>query len=158
MRQVVASLLVVGLCGSRGQAFQTRGEAAGGSEIKACSVLTRNMVEPLTQNKQILDVLPPEEETERLYTACEYGGVRLQLYVLGSSPASRSAPSKEFQALSGAGDIAFFRSNRDRYAELMVWSGQRYFTLQVSVPTGSTAEAVKPKTVTLANEIIAKIN
>lgn len=56
----------------------------------------------------------------------------------------------------GAGEAAFFRSNRNRYAELM-WTATHHFTLQVSVPTGSTAEAINPNTIALANAIIAKL-
>jgi hypothetical protein len=37
------------------------------------------------------------------------------------------------------------------------WSGSYYLTLQVSVPTGSTAEAIKPNTVALANALLAKL-
>jgi hypothetical protein len=59
--------------------------------------------------------------------------------------------------LPGAGEAAFFRSNHDRYAELAVYSATHYLMLQVSVPTGKTAEAIKPDTVKLANAIIATL-
>ena len=111
---------------------------------------------PFAQNPKLLDAIPPEEEPMAGGgAACEYGIVRLQLYAPRSG-ALRTAP-KDFQALPGVGELAYFRSNGDQYAELMVWQGDRYFTLQVSVPSGSTAEAIKPKTVTLANAIIARI-
>ena len=87
--------------------------------------------------------------------ACEHGGVRLQISP-GAGP-KRIAPDKEWQPVSGAGEAAFFRSNRNQYAELMFWAAKHYLTLQVSVPTGSTAEALQPKVITLANQVIAKL-
>ena len=38
----------------------------------------------------------------------------------------------------------------------MVWTGKHSLDLQVSVPSGRTAEAIKPDVVALANAIIAK--
>jgi hypothetical protein len=64
---------------------------------------------------------------------------------------------KDLQPISGAGEGGYFRSNRDRYAELMVWTGKHSLDLQVSVPSGRTAEAIKPDVVALANAIIAKL-
>jgi hypothetical protein len=129
---------------------------SAGQAAKACSILTKDLVLPFSPNPKMLDLIPAEEEPfGNGGTACDYGPVRLQLYPPRTSPA-KTQP-KDFQALSGAGELAYFRSNRDRYAELMVWGGVHYFTLQVSVPSGSTAEAIKPKTVTLANQVIAKL-
>ena len=42
---------------------QTRSTGAGGqSEVRACAVLTRDLVAPLTENKTILDLIPAKEE------------------------------------------------------------------------------------------------
>ena len=148
MRRIVSSLLIVGCISWPAAAFQ-----AG---IKACSILTRDLVLPFAENPKLLDLIPPEEEPMAGGgAACEYGIVRLQISP-GAGP-KRAAPDKEWQPLSGAGEAAFFRSNRNRYAELMFWTPKHYLTLQVSVPTGSTAEAIKPKVLTLANQVIAKL-
>jgi hypothetical protein len=61
------------------------------------------------------------------------------------------------QPIAGAGEAAYFRNNRDKYAELMVWTATHYFTLQVNVPTGKTAETIRPDTIALANAVIAKL-
>ena len=39
----------------------------------------------------------------------------------------------------------------------MVWTSKHSLDLQVSVPKGRTAEALKPELVALANAIIAKL-
>jgi hypothetical protein len=158
MRRIVSSLLIVGFVSGSTAAFQGRsgGAAAAGAGIKACAVLTKDLVLPFAQIPKLLDTIPPEEEPLRGGgAACEYGLVRLQ--ISPGSGAKRTAPDKEWQSISGAGELAYFRSNRDRYAELMFWTATHYLTLQVSVPTGSTAEAMKPKVITLANQVIAKL-
>lgn len=124
--------------------------------IRACALLTKDLVAPLTENKQVLDLIPPqEEELGTSGTACEYGAVRLQLFP--GRGGKRTVSAKDLQPISGAGEGGYFRSNRNRYAELMVWTSKHSLDLQVSVPSGSTAEAIKPNVVALANAIIAKL-
>lgn len=154
MRSVTTWLLIAGCASAAAPAL--RAQAGAESAVKACAVLTRELVLPFTANPKMLDLIPAEEEPfGNGGSACDYGPVRLQLYAPRTAPVNIQA--KDLQPLSGTGDRALFRSNRDRYAELMVWSGAHYFTLQVSVPSGSTAEAIKPKTVVLANQVAAKL-
>ncbi len=155
-----AALLFVAIIwiSSQPAAAQTRsgGPAAGQPAIRACAVLTRDLVAPLTENKKVLDLIPPSEETLAASgTACQYGSVRLQLFP--GRGGKRTPPTKDMQPVSGAGDGGYFRSNRDRYAELMVWTSKHALDLQVSVPSGSTAEAIKADVVALASAIIAKL-
>jgi hypothetical protein len=115
------------------------------------------MVAPFTANKQMLDLIRPEEEPMGQFgSACEYGVVRLQIRSVRAD-APRTAPAKEWQAVSGAGEAAFFRANGTQYAELLFWKGTHYLTLQVGVPTGSTPDAIKPDTIALANAVLAKL-
>jgi hypothetical protein len=154
MRRVLTSLMIAGCLAAPALAYQARSGSAA-APVKACSILTRDLVEPFAPNKRVLDVAPPEEETSATSSACEYGVVRFQHYPIRPG-ANRTAP-KDYEAVPGVGETAFFRNNRNEYAELLVWSGAHHFTLQVSVPTGSTAEALKPKTIALANAIIHKL-
>jgi hypothetical protein len=154
------TLLVIGCIAAPVVASQTRtgGAAAGATAVRACQILTRELVAPLTPNKKVLDLFPPSEESLGASgAACEWGVVRLQLYPVPRSQQKRTPSVKDLQPVSGAGEAAFFRSNRDRYAELIVYTATHYFTLQVSVPDGSTAEAIKPDTIKLANAVIAKL-
>ena len=158
MRHVVTFLAAV-ICITP-HAAESQGRASGAPSGKpgtgACSILTRDLVAPLTQNKKVLDLIPPDEESMGgSASACEHGSVRLQLFP--GARKDRTPPAKDLQPLSGVGETAYFRSNRNHFAELAVWTAAHYFTLQVSVPIGSTAEAIKPNTVALANAIIAKL-
>jgi hypothetical protein len=159
MRHVITSVLMVGCMSSQVLASQARGAgAAGKPTVGACSILTRDLVAPFAENKKLLDLIPPEEEAmASSASACEYGIVRLQLYPIDRALQKRTAPGKDFQPVSGAGEAAYFRNNRNTYAELVVWTATHRFTLQVSVPTGRTAEAIKPDTIALANKIIARL-
>ena len=132
------------------------GPVPGQPAARACAVLTRDLVAPFTENKKVLDLLPPEEEAlGTTGTACTYGAVRLQLFPgRGGKP---TVSAKDLQPITGAGEGGFFRSNRDRYAELMVWTSKHRVDLQVSVPSGRTAEAIKPDVLALANAILAKL-
>ena len=159
MRTLVTSLLLVGALSSPAVGFQSRAATApsGDPALRACSILTKDMVAPFTANKKMLDLIPPEEEPMGKFgSACEYGVVRLQISsVRADSP--RTAPGKEWQPVSGAGETAYFRPNGKQYAELMFWAGTHYLTLQVGVPTGSTPDAIKPDTIALANAVLAKL-
>jgi hypothetical protein len=140
MRHVVTLFVAVGCITSPASASQTRSgdPAASQPAIRACAVLTRDLVAPFTANKEILDLIPPQEEALGTSgTACEYGAVRLQLFP--GRGGKRTVSAKDLQPISGAGDGGYFRSNRNRYAELMVWTDKYSLDLQVSVPSGRTA-------------------
>jgi hypothetical protein len=157
MRHVVMLLVTIGCITSQAAASQARsGPAAGQPAVRACAVLTKELVAPFTENKKILDLIPPQEEALGTSgTACEYGAVRLQLFP--GRGGKRTVSAKDLQPVSGAGEGGYFRSNRDRYAELMVWTAKHSLDLQVSVPSGRSAEAIKPDVVALANAIIAQL-
>jgi hypothetical protein len=158
MRYVVTLLVAISCITSQAAASQTRsdGPAAGQPAVRACAVLTKELVAPFTENKKILDLIPPQEEAIGTSgTACEYGAVRLQLF-LGRG-GKRTISAKDFQPISGVGEGGYFRNNRDLYAELMVWTNKHSLDLQVSVPSGRTAEAIKADVVALAKVILAKL-
>lgn len=158
MRHVVTLCVAISSIAFPAAAFQSRPGAAAASQpaVRACAVLTRDLVAPFTENKKMLDLIPPEEEAlGTTGTACEYGAVRLQLFP--GRGGKRTVSAKDVEPISGAGEGGYFRNNRDRYAELMVWTGKHSLDLQVSVPSGRTAEAIKPDVVALANAIIKKL-
>jgi hypothetical protein len=157
MRQIVMLFVALGITTPLAASQAPAGAAAGATAVRACSVLTKDMVAPFSANKQVLDVMKPTDESMGSGSACQWGGVRLQLFPSPRAKQTRTPPVKDMKPLSGAGEAAYFRSNRDQYAELAIWTATHYLMLQVSVPMGSTAEAIKPNTVTLANAIIAKL-
>lgn len=61
------------------------------------------------------------------------------------------------EAVAGVGEEAYFRSNKNAYAEVFVKTGKYLVTLQGSVPTGKTPEAMKPAVVELAKLLVEKL-
>lgn len=128
--------------------------------IRACALLTREVAVQFGTHTdpKLLDLIPPQEdEVGSGGTGCQYGGIYLQIDPFARAAQMRTSPARDWVPVSGVGDTAYFHNNRDRYAELMVWSGAHHFTIQMSVPTGGTAESTKPKTVALANALIPKL-
>ena len=156
MDLVVSLLAVSAFFAHPDTPLQAGSTPAAGQSVRACAVLTKDLVAPFTENKKVLDILPPsEEELGTSGTACEYGAVRLQLFPGRGGKPTVSATGLE--PVTGAGDGGLFRSNRNRYAELMVWTSKYRVYLQVSVPSGRTAEAMKPDVIALANAILKKL-
>ena len=156
MGLVVSMLGVIAFLTYPAPAPQGSSKPAAGQPVRACAVLTRDLVAPFTENKTVLDLLPPsEEELGTSGTACEYGAVRLQLFPGRGGKVTVS--SKEYQPISGVGDGGLFRNNRNYYAELTVWTGKHRIDLQVGVPSGRTADAIKPDVIALANAILKKL-
>ncbi len=133
--------------------------ATGKPAIRACEVLTRDVVAKFdTGNPKMRDLIPRNEEAIGAHgSSCDDGSILVQIDPFLNSEAYRKSPPKGWQTVSGVGDAAYFHNNRDRYAELMVWSGRHHFTIQLSVPDGRTAEAVKPNTIGIATALIAKL-
>ena len=157
MRLLVVFVVVAAVASLQEMEAQTRGaNTPGQPAIRACAVLTRDLVAPLTENRKVLDLIPPEEESMGgPNTACENGAVRLQLYP--GRGGKGTVTGKDYQPISGPGWNGYFRDNRGNYAELLVWTAKHSFTLQVSLPSGRSAESLKPDVVALANTIIAKL-
>jgi hypothetical protein len=134
------------------------GAAGKSSAIHACSILTRDLVAKATSpaNKYVLDATP-EEEPAGQGSSCSYADLMVQIDPFARSEELRKSPGKGWQPVSGVGDTAYFHDNSGRYAEIMAWSGTHHFTIQVGVPTGDTAEKIKPNLIQLANAIIAKL-
>jgi len=132
---------------------------SGKPAIRACEVLTRDVVAKFdTGNPKMRDLIPRDEEAIGSHgSSCNDGSIFVQIDPFLNSDSYRKSPAKDWQAVSGVGDTAYFHNNRDRYAELMVWSGKHHFTIQLSVPDGRTAEAVKPNTIGIATALIAKL-
>lgn len=159
MRHVVVTVLMIGCIAMEAAASQARTATTSARPvIGACSLLTRDLVEKVvTGNKDTLKYLKPEEQPIGTHGSfCDYGLI-LQVDPFLKHDDLRTSPPKDWQRVTGVGDTAYFRNNANRFAELIVWTGSHHFTIQMGVPAGSSAESVRPNTITLANAIIPKL-
>lgn len=160
MRAIVMSLVIIaGLTASEAAAQSTATPASGKPALRACSLLTRDLVAKYdTFNAKVRDLFKPEEEAIGTHgSSCNDGGILLQVDPFVRHDHLRKSPGKDWQPVAGLGDAAFFRDNGGRWGELIVWTGRRHFTLQISVPNGATAASVKPNATGLATALIAKL-
>ncbi|MCC6140905.1 MAG: hypothetical protein IT389_09865 [Nitrospira sp.] len=137
---------------------------AGQSRIGACALLTDDLItkfDPtpphLRQSKVLKQFKFTEEPVGLNGSYCDNGQIGLQVNPFAKANELRKSPGRDWQPVPGVGDTAFFRNNRDEYAELMVWTGPHHFTLQLSVPVGGKADSIKPNVIGLANGIIPKL-
>jgi hypothetical protein len=162
MRQVVAALLVI-VIGyfARPAATPLEAQGAGKPAVRACSLLTKELVTKVTpyseEQKRLVFMVPPNEDSLGASgSACHYGGITFQIDPF--KPESLDAMSKKYGKawvpVPDVGDAAYFHDNRGRWGELVARAGAHVFTIQMGVPTGRTTESIKPNVIALANAII----
>jgi len=170
MRLVVASLTAVGCFALQAPALGSGIEAAAGKpSIRACALLTKELVMQVTPYEQqppeqrdlqrkLLTQLPPEEEpVGPSGSACNYGGVYLQIDPFAAPARTEKDLGKTWARVSDVGDIAYFRDNRGEWAELYVRAGARVLTIQMDTPQGRTVESIKANVIALAKAILPKL-
>ncbi len=155
MRVIITSFSIAAALAAADPAAAQAGKPA----IRACDVMTPDMVAKYdTQDPKIRKLIPRNEEAMGPHgSSCSDGGIRIQVNPFANPDTYRKKPQKDWVAISGVGDTAYFHNNWDRWAELIVWSGSHHFTIQLSVPNGGTAESVKPNTIGLATAMIARL-
>lgn len=130
---------------------------------RACAVLSKELIAQHTPHEKdalrlVLSIPPEEHVIGATGSACEYGGVHLQVNPFASPQYVEQQLVKDgWTRESGVGDLAMFRDNRGSYAELYVRSGARVITIQMSVPNGKTAAGIKPNAVALAKAVLEKM-
>jgi hypothetical protein len=144
-------------------ALATPGAQHGAAAAKACALLSKDLIAQHTPyekdaQKLVFSIPPEEEKVGATGSACEYGGVHLQVNPFASPQYVEQQLVKDgWTRESGLGDVAMYRDNRGSYAELYVRSGARVITIQMSVPNVKTAAGIKPNAVALAKAVLAKI-
>ena len=160
MRVSITSLSIVACLAIASSTVAQSGKPSSGKPaIRACELLTREMVAKYdTHDPKLRDLIPRQEEAIGSHgSSCDDGGILIQIDPFLRSDVYRKSPPKDWQAVSGVCDTAYFRNNGNLWAELMVWTGARHFTIQLSVPNGGTAESVKAKAMGLATALVAKL-
>ena len=160
MRQMAALFVVIACVMAEAMAFQARGATGAKAGSGACSFLPKELVMKVSGsvNKFVFD-LPPQEEAVGKGSMCSHADITLQIDVFapaGIDGIYKSA-NKEWSPVPGVGDAAYFRNNKNTYAEVMGRVGSRTYTIQLGVPFQSSVEKVKPNAITLANAIVEKL-
>jgi hypothetical protein len=167
MRHII-TLLIAGCISSTALAFQPRSGAVAAG--KACSLLSRELAMKVStgEGRKALEHAKPIEGTEdmsvaRGASACSYGHILLILDPFGQPEKVRNdmgtptAVYKDYERVSGVGDVAFFRARSN--ADLRVWTGSRHFAIEMSPAlfSGEDPKALKANVIALANAIIPQL-
>ena len=157
MRQMLVPIVLsTGLLASAGAQTGSATPA-----IKACSLLTRELVEKASAaGKQAIAAAQPQEvNLGGSRRGCQWGDVLVQVDPV---PASRlgelgKSDPASWESIPGVGDAAYFHNVKDAMAEMFVRVGPRTVGILMDVPAGSKAAAIKPKFVALAQAIVPKL-
>lgn len=157
MRSVVASLLVI-IAFTIASPVAGQGTAAGRG---ACSLLTGEVIEKAlgaSANPVLLKFKPTEEGIGRSGSSCAYGGVTLQIDFLTTQEleAMRQKTGKDWVAVPGVGDAAYFRTNQNMFGEILGRSGSRTFSILMGLKQ-NPIDKVKANVTALANAIVPKL-
>lgn len=131
------------------------GDAQVPAALKACSILSKEEVKKHVPWNAVADSIPPDETpVGATGTACQYPSVLIRLLPRGkqTGPPIQGAT---MEAISGVGDEAFFRSNRNRYAELCVRA--RSHTLMLQASANGNIDLAKAQVISLARALVAKL-
>ena len=160
MNQLVTVVLaLVSIAPLTARAENIRVSATGqAAPASACALLTKEVLAAHTpaspESFKLMISVPPQEDKVPAGTMCSYGGVTMRV---GMNPVDFEPNFGKLPPLVGVGDKAYFRANRNRFAELAVLSGKHVITLQMDVPTGKTPADIQPNVVALAKAILAKM-
>jgi hypothetical protein len=161
MRQVLASLLLIGCVARPASAGPSQGAADGKPALRACALLTKDLAAKVTPNKnQVILTIPPSEESlGAAGSSCSYAGIELQIdpFTPANLDALYKDRGKAWTPVPGVGDAAYFFDNRGEYAELYARVGDRVFSIQMDVPPGSSVPAIKPNVITLAHAVAPRL-
>jgi hypothetical protein len=143
---------------SAGAPDQPPGAASQYKAVKACSLLPVEEVKKIAPWEPVFDQMKPEEEALGTYgSSCEYPTVGVQVLRFRQDTIDALGKSAKLEAVSGIGDAAWARNNRDDFAELFVRVGEHLLTLQMGIRTGTTFESSKPTLLALGKAFAAKL-
>ena len=161
MRRNFALMLLAG-CAIQATGAAAADTATADTPLGACSLLTRELLEKVTpEDRERFEFglrFPAAEESVGISgSACEYGGVLLQVDPFASPARIEEMLAAEWTRVSGPGDIAYFRDNAGEWGELYVRDDDRVITIQMGIPTGRTAESIKPNVIALAEAVLPQL-
>jgi hypothetical protein len=130
--------------------------AASSPRISACSLMPKAEVKKHLPWEPMFDAMKVEEDPIGTSgSACSYPTVIIQVMPFSQRIIDLMREKGGLEPISGVGDEAYFRNNKDRDAELYVRTGKHLLTVQASAD-GKVA-AVKPGVLSLGKALVARL-
>jgi hypothetical protein len=124
--------------------------------IEVCKLVPKEEVKRHVPWIDALDALPIEEEAIGTSgSSCNYPTVFVQVLPFSQGSIDTLRREGPLETISAVGDEAYFRNNKNRYAELMVRVGPRMLTLQADGE--GKMDTVKLEVIELAKVYVAAL-
>ena len=124
--------------------------------VEVCKLVPKDEVKRHLPWIDALDQLPIEEEAIGTSgSSCNYPTVFVQVLQFNQGSIDALRKDGPLETISAVGDEAYFRNNKNRFAELMVRVGSRMLTLQADGE--DKMDTVKPKVIELAKVYVATL-
>lgn len=155
-------VLIACACSAGAFGYQKPQSSAAGTAyhvVKVCPLVPLAEVKKLAPWAPHLDPFAKAEE-EALGTygsSCSYPTAHVQVMAFRQSTIDAAGKSARLEPVTGVGDEAFVRNNRDRFAELFARIGPHLLTVQLDIGTNQTFETVKPTLVKLGAAFAGKL-
>ena len=156
MRRLVFPVLI-GLIAAISQTGAAQQKGAGAPKpVEVCKLLPKDEVKKHLPWEKMFDQMPLEEEAiGTTGSSCNYPTVHVQVMLFTKGFVDAARKTGTLETISGLGDEAYFRNNKDEYAEVFVRVGSRLLTLQADAD--DNANAAKPKVISLAKVYVEKL-
>jgi len=135
-------------------------QGAGYQVVKVCSLLSLAEIKKLAPWEPMLDQFakPEEEPIGTTGSSCNYPTVFIQVMAFRQSFIDTLRKNGiPLESVSGVGDEAYVRNNRDNYAELIGKVGPHSFTVQLSIGRNKTFQSEKPALIAIGKAYAAKL-
>jgi hypothetical protein len=124
--------------------------------VKACSLLPKSEVKKHLPWMDALDNMPLEETPiGSSGSSCNYPNAHIQIFGFHPNNIAELKKQGPLETLSGVGDEAWYRNNRNRYAEVYVRKGAYAVTVQGS--SNVSIDVAKTGAINLAKALVAKL-
>ncbi len=125
-------------------------------QVKVCELVPKEEVKRHLPWIAVLDQMPLEEEPIGTSgSSCNYPTVFVQVLPFNQGSIDALRQDGPLETVSGVGDEAYFRNNKNRYAEVMVRVGRRLLTLQADGE--GKMDTVKPQVIELAKVYVVTL-
>lgn len=154
------ALLVLGSpAGQAGALLQAPGSGTKYKVVNACSLLSVAEVKKLAPWQPHLDPYAKgEEEPLGSYgSSCEYPTVGIQVMLFNRGTVDALRKDGKVESITGVGDEAWLRNNRDMFAELFARVGPHLLTVQVSIERTRTFDATRPSLIEIGKAFAARL-
>jgi hypothetical protein len=153
MNRYINTLIAAGVVIASASSLEAQ---SGRTNIRACSLLTKEEVKRHLPWKPQLDQFAVEEEpVGTTGSSCNYPSATVQVLLFSQATIDAARKKGGLESISGIGDEAYYYKNPNGYAEVYAKTGKYLVTVQANA--NDKVDAVKPGAVSLAKALVAKV-